>query len=210
MKKVVVGVAMLMMLQCANAQNWQEWTQQRKTQRKYLLQQIAALQVYLGYAKKGYDIANKGLTTIHRIKKGDFSLHDAFFSSLRSTKPGIALSAKVAAIISRQIHIITESRRTISAIEEAKVFTSEEKAQGKRSFENLLLACIDVTDELVSLTTSTELSLKDDERLKRIDALHQDMESKASFCFAYSTELGLLARQRVSEKVEITFSRKIK
>ncbi|MCH5688762.1 conjugal transfer protein TraI [Niabella sp. W65] len=34
------------------AQTFAEWFQQKKTQKKYLLQQIAALQVYIGYAKK--------------------------------------------------------------------------------------------------------------------------------------------------------------
>ncbi|MBK8310917.1 MAG: hypothetical protein IPL04_08535 [Chitinophagaceae bacterium] len=35
-----------------NGQTLAEWTQQKKTQKKYLLQQIVALQVYIGYAKK--------------------------------------------------------------------------------------------------------------------------------------------------------------
>lgn len=206
--KLLIGL--LIFSSVIHAQNWQEWTQQKKTQRKYLVQQIAALQVYLGYAGEGYAIAAKGLTTIHKIKRGDFDLHDEFFSSFRQTKPAIASSAKLAAIISRQLQIISESTKTIKAIDETDAFAPEEKAQGKKAFQNLLTSYIEVIVELVGLTTSRELSLKDDERLKRIHALHQDMESKAAFCFSYSTELGLLATQRLSEKMEIEYSRKIK
>ena len=203
-------IAMLVFSSVTHAQNWQEWTQQNKIQRKYLLQQIAALQVYLGYAKQGYETADKGLKVIGKIKKGDFDLHDEFFSSFRYTKSAIASSVKVAAIINRQIQILNESRKTIKAIEETEVFTQEEKSGGKTALQNLLSSCIEVIGQLVGLTTSRELSLRDDERLKRIDALHQEIESKAAFCFSYSTELHLLATQRLSEGVEIEYSRKIK
>ena len=36
------------------SQTYEEWFQQTKTQKKYLLQQIAALKVYIGYAEKGF------------------------------------------------------------------------------------------------------------------------------------------------------------
>jgi hypothetical protein len=210
MKNLWIGMVLILVVSSASGQIWAEWTQQKKTQKKYLLQQIAASQVYLGYAREGYSIAQEGLSTIHKIKTSDFELHDAFFSSLQHTKPSIASSAKLAAIIARQLQIIKETRKTVTAIEETDVFTPEEKTQSKAAFQNLLTSCIEMIDELVLLATSKELSLKDDERLKRIDALHHDMQSKAIFCFSYSTELGLLATQRVNEKVQIEYSRKIK
>lgn len=39
-------------------------------QRKVLLLQIAALQTYIGYAKKGYTVVKKGLNFIGDVKKG--------------------------------------------------------------------------------------------------------------------------------------------
>ena len=41
------------------AQTFAEWFRQSATQKKYLLQQIAALQVYIGYVQKGYSIAKE-------------------------------------------------------------------------------------------------------------------------------------------------------
>lgn len=59
----------------SKVQTFHEWFRQKKTQKKYLIQQIAALKVYLGYVQKGYSIAQKGLTTVSNIKKGNFDLH---------------------------------------------------------------------------------------------------------------------------------------
>ena len=41
----------------SQAQTFNEWFRQKATQKKYLIQQIAALQVYLDYVQKGYAIA---------------------------------------------------------------------------------------------------------------------------------------------------------
>ena len=51
-----------------SAQTLAEWTQQNKTQIKYLVEQIAALQAYALVAEKGYSIAKTGLNAIGNIK----------------------------------------------------------------------------------------------------------------------------------------------
>lgn len=69
------------------AQNIEEITQQKATQRKYLLEQIAAYRLYAGYLKKGYEIAQQGLSLVHTIqhkKQGDDEHH---FKLLVSAHP---------------------------------------------------------------------------------------------------------------------------
>ena len=61
----------------------------QKPKHKRLIEQIAALQVYIGYAQQGYIIANKGLTTVRNIKNGDFNLHRDFLSSFKKVNPKI-------------------------------------------------------------------------------------------------------------------------
>src|SRR5690606_38045577 len=68
----------------AQSPTFNEWFRQKKTQRKYLVKQIAALKVYLEYLKKGYEIVDKGLTTIGEIKNGTFSLDKDYFNSLKA------------------------------------------------------------------------------------------------------------------------------
>ena len=66
----------------AHSQTLAEWTQQKKTQIEYLLDQIAANKVLIDYVEKGYEISKIGLTTIQNIKLGDFNLHRDLFRSL--------------------------------------------------------------------------------------------------------------------------------
>ena len=70
MKKCFLCIVLLITTILCNAQGLSEWFNQKATQKKYLLQQIAALQVYIGYLQKGYSIAKTGLTTIGNIKNG--------------------------------------------------------------------------------------------------------------------------------------------
>jgi 3-phenylpropionate/cinnamic acid dioxygenase small subunit len=61
-KKIMKKILTIFLLVTASgvyAQNWKEWTQQKKTQIKYLVNQIAALQIYATYVEKGYAIAKK-------------------------------------------------------------------------------------------------------------------------------------------------------
>lgn len=210
MKNSICLIFILFFAQIVHAQTWNEWVRQKKTQRKYLVQQIAALQVYLGYVKKGYNIAAKGLTVIGKIKKGDFDLHDDYFASLKKVNPAVASTAKVATLITKQIQIIKEAKRTVDGAAQSNAFTSEEMAQCKKVFETLLSSCLQVIDELVALTTSGEYEMKDDERIKRIETLYLDMQNKYAFTVAYSTEMGLLFMQLVNERIELEYSRKLK
>ena len=210
MKKACIGMAVMLVVHCAHAQNWSEWFRQKKTQKKYLLEQIAALQVYLDYAKELYSIAKEGLTTIGRIKKGDFDLHDDYFSSLKKVNPHLATSAKVVAIIAKQLQLIKEAKKTVDEATQSKAFTAEEIVHCKSVFENLLASCADLLDELMALTTSGTYEMKDDERMARIDALYEEMQNKYAFARSYSSEMGLLSMQRTNEKVDLDYSRKLR
>lgn len=189
------------------AQNWEEWTQQKKTQKKYLMQQIAALQVYIGYVKKGYDVANKGLTTIRNIKNGDLNLHRDFFGSLKQVNPKIKRYAKVADIIAYQLRIVKKANKTLQDIRETDQFTSGELDYCKTVVDNLLEECLKNIDELFLIITSGELEMKDDERIKRIDVLYAEMQNKWAFLSFFSEETGLLSVQRFGEKLEINRSK---
>ena len=48
MKKLLIMFLLGMLATTTQAQTFAEWFKQKKTQKKYLVQQIAALQVYIG------------------------------------------------------------------------------------------------------------------------------------------------------------------
>ena len=193
----------------SNAQTADEWLNQNSTQKKYLLQQIAALKVYLGYAKKGYTIVTNGVNTIRNIKNGDLNLHRDFFNSLKNVNPSIRKYAKAADIIAYQVKIIKQTKITIQQIRETKQFTETELDYCKQVFDNLLDECMKTVEELILIITSGNLEMKDDERLKRIDKLYADVQEKYSFTCAFSEDMGLLAIQRLGEQMEINRSKLI-
>jgi hypothetical protein len=207
MKKIVVFVLLLIAVLSVNAQTWDEWFRQRKTQRRYLLKQIAALKVYIDYAQKGYDIASKGLATIRNIKNGDFNLHKDFLGSLKLVNPAVKKYGKVADIIGFQVRIIKGTKQTIQHIRESGQFTPEELNYCTKVFDNLLDECFKSIDELFLVITSGELEMKDDERIKRIDMLYTDMQHKHAFSEDFGNGMGMLAMQRANEQVEINYSK---
>ncbi len=193
----------------ATAQTFDEWFKQESTQKKYLLQQITALKVYLEYAKKGYNITMKGINTIRNIKNGDLNLHRDFFNHLKNVNPVISRYAKVADIIAYQLKIIKQVKLSLNQINETKQFTNIELDYCKQVFDVLLDECLKTVEELILVTTSGELEMKDDERLKRIDVLYADMQDKYSFACSFSEDMGLLTVQRLGEQIEINRSKLI-
>lgn len=190
-----------------HAQTWQEWFQQKKTQKLYLIQQIAALKVYLGYARKGYDIANKGLTTVRNIKKGDFDLHRNFLEALKLVNPKIRKYAKIADIIDYQVRIIKATNQTLQKFRSANQFTQSEIDYCKQVFDNLLNECSKGIEELLLVISSNILEMKDDERIKRIDNIHNDMQDKYAFCSYFCNEMAVLSAQRLVDQVEVNHSK---
>ena len=206
--RIVVVIA-LFISNNASGQNWQEWTQQKKTQIKYLLQQIVASKVYLESAQKGYSIANKGLNTIRSVKDDDFNLHSDFFGSLRTVNPAIKNFARVGDIIDLQVKIIKRTKRAINRAKEMNQFTPGDINYCRFVFENLLEDCLKNMDEVFRVITDGELTMKDDERLKHIDTLYADMQKKVSFCASFSNEMDVLSIQRMREQMEVKRSKDI-
>jgi hypothetical protein len=210
MKKIILlSVIAALLFSKINAQGINEWFNQKATQKKYLLQQIAALQVYISYAKKGYNIVSSGINTIRDIKKGELNLHNTFFNSLKSINPKISRYAKVADIISYQVRIIKLAKQTLQSIREANQFTQEEVAYCKKVFDALLDDCVESIDELLIVITPDKLTMRDNERLVRIDKLYADMQDKFTYCNVMSEDIGVLALQRMTEQMEISRSKLI-
>jgi hypothetical protein len=193
----------------ANAQTLAEWTQQKKTQIQYLLDQLAANKVSIDYLEKGYEIARTGLNTIQNIKKGDFNLHLDFFGSLEIVNPKIKTYTRVADIIAYQVRIVKNISKTIKNLKESGQFNTDELDYSKAVFENLLDECVKNVDELYLVITSGALQMTDDERIKLIDQLYTDMQDKYSFCQSFSEERSVLAIQRLGEQLEIKFSKQL-
>jgi hypothetical protein len=157
--------------------------------------------------EKGYTIAKNGLTAIHNIKKGDFSLHGEYFTSLKNVNPKIKSYWKVADIIALQIKIIQSYHRQRNAIRQSRQFTPNEISYCHKVFTSLLNGCTDMIDQLILLVTDGSLAMKDDERIKRIDSIHADMKDKYVFAQHFTNEANELTIQRFIDANDVRTGR---
>ncbi|RBN49452.1 hypothetical protein [Flavobacterium psychrolimnae] len=175
-------------------------------QREELLKQIAAFQVYIGYAQKGYSFAKKGLSVIGDFKRGELDLHLDYFNSLININPKIKNYSRVAQIIALQVKILKSYSRTMRYVKQNDLFHGDEVAYVKRVLDRLLKDCDGTVDELTAVLTKGKLELKDDERLEKIDALYQNMLESESFCEDFSNQTRMMGFSRSAESKDVQTS----
>lgn len=205
MKKMMLVSMLLFLVKVSPAQTFSEWFRQKATQKKYLIEQIAALKIYSDYLKAGYDIGKKGLTTIGNIKNGDFNLHRDFFGSLSVVNPAIKHYARVSDIIAMQVSILSIRDKTISQLGNSEVATTNDKEYTRQVFTRLMEDCGNLMDELGDVALQSTLTLKDDERLQRIDELYKAMLSNYRFANHFNGQiLALLYSKQQEHREAIT------
>src|ERR1700731_617807 len=147
MKRPVMLAIIVLSLGGLHAQGLSNFFSQKEADIKYLLKQLALLQVYIGELKKGYEIAGKGLNLIGEIKKGEFNLHNDFFNCLKNINPEIAGYSRIAAIISVNSAIKECFRK---ALNHRTHFSSEELTYLNQVYDQLSRDCKENLDELLS------------------------------------------------------------
>ena len=203
MKKIITLLLLTCCIQSSQAQTFAEWFQQGKTQKKYLTEQIAALQFYIGIAKEGYKAAGKGLQTIGDIKNGDFNMGNLYFSSLKAVNPAIAAypKAKDALLLQQAtLGVISKSKRQASV---SGAFSAGELSYIQSVYQRLAANCDQTVTELEAITSQGKLEMKDDERIERIDKLYLDTQNQYRFVMHFSEGLSVLAVQKSRNQREI-------
>lgn len=179
-----------------------EWFGQKKTQREYLMNQIAALQVYIEYAKKGYRIYDKGLNLIGSFKDGEFNLHEDFFLSLKVINPEVARYGKVAATVQLQYNMLRHCQRTLKDVKTLDL-PAAKKEYINQVLNRFLKDSDDLIEELLILTTTSKLELTDDQRLSRIDKLYYEMEDRYIAVQHFREDILLVEQSKSTERKNI-------
>lgn len=209
MKKYTAIVLLLFSTTILRAQTFSEWFRQKKTQIKYLKEQILAFKVYGDYTRKGYEVAKNGLTFIQASKDGGFLQHYDYFTSLISVNPCIKAYWKVADMILLGRRILQIHQKQKQQIEKSGQFTAKEADYINTVFTDLLQECSAVLEELTRLTSDGTYEMKDNERLKRIDVLHADLQDQYAFAKHFESQAELFALQRLQESTNVSISRQL-
>jgi hypothetical protein len=201
-KKYLLLMILLGVFKFSDAQVLGGIFSQNATQKEYMIAQIGLLQTYLGYVKKGYDIAKKGLTLIGDIKQEDFNLHNGFFNSLETVSPKLKSDARVAAIIGIQLNVLAGYRSFSHEFKESGVFTGSELDYFDRVFALLLDDVAFGVTTLTDLLTDGKFKMGDAERTKRMNELYNGASEQYEFFNGFSAQVKLQEMQRKQELFE--------
>jgi len=193
---VLVCLLMAFTAHLTQAQTFGEFFNQKKTQKKYLLQQIAALQVYIGYAKKGYNIVDDGLQSIKSITNGEFGLHTAYINSLKAVSPVIRNNIKIAEIIETQLNIT----RAFEAVKSNESLPLSNQLYILDVREKVMDECGKDLEELLLVITSGKLEMSEKERIRRIDRIYSSITDKYGFTIDFVGQVMTLINQRENEQ----------
>lgn len=187
------------------AQTFGEFFNQKKTQKRYLLQQIAALQLYLGYAQKGYELAGSGLGLVRDIRNGEFSLHQAFISSLKRVSPLIGNHTKVREIIACQLGII----RVFSGIRDKERLPVSSRQYVSEVKNHLFEQCLKDLGELLLVVSSGKVEMNEAQRLERLEKIYSALVDKYAFARDFVLQVEGLISGRIKEQEAMGDLRKL-
>lgn len=200
----IMIASMLVMSFGCQCQTANEWLRQKKTQKQYLIEQIAALQVYLKNLKQGYKVVNKGLNLVGEITGNNYSMDNIYLSSLLQVKAPVADSELNNSIEVLERGIRTRLRVLTQRIDQnAALLTADESTYLKsvvRKVESILSEQIATKQKI---ETSDELQMTDAGRVEILGSARTHLEELESFLGQTDGELTRLIIQRQLDTHEI-------
>lgn len=169
----------------ARAQTFGEWFNQKSTQKKYLTQQIAALNAFRSELSAGYQVAKHGLGNIGSFNTSEHDLHSDYYTSLKTVSQTVKNNNQVKEILGFQQDINTK----LKSLADQQYYNQVKAA--------LLKDCDQQLSELQQVLSGSTMS--DAERLGRISAIHQAMLSNYRFAIRFTYQVGLLENDKTKQ-----------
>ncbi|RKR84282.1 hypothetical protein BDD43_4514 [Mucilaginibacter gracilis] len=189
------GTLTLLFLFCTvhvQAQSFDEWFNQKKTQIKYLTQQIAALQACRTSLEQGYAMMKSEWGAIGNFKNGEFGLHQGYYNSFSAVNPQVKGSVNVTTIQAEQQSIISQ----FNAIRNLNGLQANEQSYIGSVRQNIIDQCNKDLDDLQAVLSAGQLQMTDDERIKRINQITAAIKDKYVFTCSFANQVQLLSLQR--------------
>lgn len=206
-KMIATGFVIIVLLGFrseAKCQTFNEWFKQKKTQKRYLIEQIAALQLYLKNLKQGYVVVKKGLNLVGEITGNSYSMDNIYLQSLLQVKTPIKNSELSNSIISLAGRI----KKRLNILEERingnnTILAADESGYLKRVTEKAESILSDQMTTAQKALTADEVQMTDAGRIQILKNVKNDLEELESFLGQADAELTKLITQRRAEHFEI-------
>jgi len=167
------------------------------------VEKLSQFKNILADMKKGYTVLSSGYNAVKDISKGNFSLHEVFLDGLMVVNPEIKTYRRVADIINDQTAIVSEYKSAFKRFKSSANFNSQEINYLGKVYKQLFDQSLNNLDELITVITSSQLRMSDDERLQAIDRIFSDTQDKLMFLQNFNKEASMLNLQRQKEKADI-------
>lgn len=200
--KVIFFLAFWMPIQCFPQT-------QEATQLLLNYEKLKQLEEILDNMYKGYKILSQGYNRIKNIAEGNYSLHQVFLDGLFAVNPSVKNYKRIPLIINYQLVLMKEYKRAYERFRNDPNLTASELRYLESVYTYLVKQSLRNIEELTMIITASKLRMSDDERMRAIDRIFFDMESKLSFLRYFNNSTQLLALQRAKENDDVTTIQKL-
>ena len=200
MKKVIIILAILLTVKPVFCQS------QEAKQLLLDVEKLAQFKQILSDLKQGYQILSSGYEAIKNISQGNFNLHQTFLDGLLQISPAVQKYERITDIINYQVRIVKLYKAAFSQFKSDKNFTVDEIDYMGKVYSHLFNESVKNLDDLITVVTAGKLRMSDDERLKAIDHIWNEVQIQYAFLrdFNGSTAMLSQARQKEQEDVEVS------
>jgi hypothetical protein len=189
----------------ASGQTFSEWFAQKKTQKKYLIEQVTALKVYGTYLKKGYDVARNGLGSISDYLSEERRLHQDYYDRLLRANPAVQHDSQVQEILQRQQDILQD----LQFPDLSGIMSTTETQYLQQVRSAVLSNCKALLDDLDDLISDGQLNATDAARLKGVNAVYSGMLANYRFSDSFRRQVLQLIVRRRKAIAEVAASRQL-
>ena len=200
--RISIAIIFAFILTCnlADAQILGGFFSQQQTKIKTMLEQIVAYETTLHELKNGYSVAQHGLSSLHDLKNGTFTLHQNYFNSLAAVAPAVKNNPKIKGTTDLLDQVEETFDNALIWQKDKKMLSADEIAYMQKVYSHLLDECNKDIDELSLVTTDGKMQMKDEERISKLDKLYAGMEQKYSFARSFCDKGYAIAYQRNADK----------
>ncbi|HEY4325155.1 MAG TPA: hypothetical protein VGN20_14255 [Mucilaginibacter sp.] len=159
---------------------------QASKQKNYYLQQIAAYNMLESELKQGYNVMKNGLDGIRDINTAELNAHTAYYIALKTPSSSVKNNSQVKDIFTYQTYISSAFSQPYTDL------TADESNYVQSVKIAVLIDCNKDLTDLQSLLATGKLQMSDDERLKRLNAIHSSMLDKYEFSQSFTNSIKML------------------
>ena len=170
------------------------------------IEKLNQLREILKELKAGYDILFKGYTLIRDLSKSNFNLHQAFLDGLLEVSPGVKNYQRIKDIIALQLALLKEYQGAQRQFSGSDYLNPDEQKYLESVYGRLIARSVKNLDALTDVLTAKKMRMSDDERLKSVDSIYEDMQQSLVFLRQFNASTSVLALHRKKEYQDIKMS----